>query len=154
MRLVRWWTHQLQIHVFSLVTALSYSFWNVLWEVRLQNYIIMQVVLEILSTFAATMTVIDAKYLQLRPFLCWDSGCFLSWLYHIEDNWYAIFVGFPDYSNICIGSESFDSAESLRANLTRLEKWQSSLRLVLLKQLSNCSFDISWGHLSFCACSR
>ena len=122
-RLIRWWSCQLQEIFLSLPRSLPEGFRDIVREFRLKNYIVMQVIFQVFCTFAATMTIIDSKNLQFRPLLCRDLWCLLWRLNHVKDDWYSILVGLANDTDICIGCESFHSSEGLRTYLTRLEEW-------------------------------
>ena len=112
----------------------------------------MQGIFEIFSTFAATMTIVDTKDLQLWPWLRWYSWIFLWGLDHVKNNWDAVFVGLSNYSNISISCKCFDWSESLRADLALLKERQGALRLILLQKLTHSSLYTIRGHLSFSSC--
>ena len=97
------------------------------------------------------MTIIHAEYLELRPLVIWDSWCLCCRLNNVKNNWYPIFICFPNSSNVRICSECLHWPESFRAHFTSLEKWQSALRLIFKKKLSNSRFNVFWGVLSFSA---
>jgi len=85
-RLVRRGTHQLQVGLFRLERALPAGLFNVGGELWLQDNVVVQVVFQILRTFAASVPVIDAKDLQLRPLVGGNTWNFLCWLDHVEDD--------------------------------------------------------------------
>ena len=68
----------------------------------------MQVILEVLGTLTATMTVVDTKDLQFRPLIGRYPWNFLGRLDHVEDDRDTVFVGLSDDSDVCVSSESFD----------------------------------------------
>ena len=68
----------------------------------------MQVVFEILSALATSVTVIDAKDLQFRPLLRRDPRLLLSRLDHVEDDRDPVLIGFTDDSDISVRCEGFD----------------------------------------------
>ena len=87
------------------------------------------------------MTIIDSKDLKFGPLVSRDTRAFLLGLNHVEDDRNSIFICLSNSSYVSICSECFDRAEGFRTDLTRLEKGQRALWLILLEQLCNCCFD-------------
>ena len=86
MRLVRSRSDKPQEVVFGLIRTFPDCVWNVMWEGWLQNNIVVQVVFEVFSTLAPTMAVVNAEYLQFRPFVRLYSRLLLRWLDDIEND--------------------------------------------------------------------
>ena len=63
----------------------------------------MQVILEVLSALAATMTIIDAKDLQFRPLIGWNAWRLLRWLDDVQDDRDSILVGLAHDTDVRIG---------------------------------------------------
>ena len=83
----------------------------------------MKVVLQILSAFAPSMTVIDTEYLYVGPVrYC---GQLVYWMDNIQNDSYPIFIVLTDESNISIGRKRFHSAKCFVRNLTILKIWES-----------------------------
>lgn len=101
----------------------------------------MKVILEVLSALAAAMAIVNTEDLQLGPLVRRNSWSLLCRLYHIKDNRDPILISLAHDSNISIGSESLNRAESFGTNLARLEEGKRALRLILLQQFRHCGFD-------------
>lgn len=82
-RLVRRWSRQLQKVFLRDKRTLPNCLWDVAGELRLKNDIVVEIVLQVLCTLTATVTVVDTEDLQFRPFVRRDSRSLLRGLYHI-----------------------------------------------------------------------
>lgn len=82
----------------------------------------MQVILEILCTFASTMAIVNAKDLYIRPVL--NNRQLIHRMNYIQNDRYPIFIVLANESNICIGAERFDCSKRLVRDLTILEVWK------------------------------
>ena len=101
----------------------------------------MQVVFEVLGAPAASMAVIDAKDLQLRPLVSGYPRSLLGRLDHVKYDRDSILVGLAHDADICVCCEGPHHAKGLRADLARLEERQRRLWLVLLEQLGYLLLD-------------
>jgi hypothetical protein len=90
-------------------------------EIRLHNYLVVKVLLQILSALVSTMAIVDREYLYLWPIGIWHLWFFGKWLDNIEDNGNPVFIGLSDQTNMGIGGEGSDHAKPLVGCLGVLE---------------------------------
>ena len=123
MWLVRRRRCNLQVVLLGFPGTLSDGSWNVRRELGLQDHIVMQVVFEIFSAFASSMSIVDTKDLQLWPLVSGYPWIFCLRLNDVQDNRDPIFVCLAHSADICIRCKGLDRAESFGANLACLEEW-------------------------------
>lgn len=77
--------------------------------------VVMEVVFKELSTLMPSMPVEYSKDLDFGPVSRF--GQFRLWLNHVQDDRDSVFVCLAHSTNICVGGETSDTAESLRTQL-------------------------------------
>ena len=123
MLLVRRWRRNLQEVLLSFPGALSHGSWYVRRELGLQDHVVMQVVFEIFGAFASSMSIVNAKDLQLWPLISRYPWILCLGLNNVQDNRDPIFVRLAHRADVCIRCKGLDRAEGFGADLARLEEW-------------------------------
>jgi hypothetical protein len=117
MRLIRTRTHQINEVCLSLVTSFDNRLVDIPWKLRLHDDVVVQVILQVFSTFRSTMSIIDTKDLKFRPLVGRHSWHLISWLNHIQNDRNPVLVSFTHDAYICVCGKCFDCAESFGAHL-------------------------------------
>jgi len=111
----------------------------------------MQVVFEVLSAFAASVAIVNAENLQFGPVLARDARLLLGGLNHVQNDRDSVLVSFAHRAHICICGKGFHGTERFRTYFASLEKWQSRLRLIFMKQFGHRGFYTVRSHLRLSA---
>ena len=123
MLLVWRWRRNLQEVLLGFPGALSHGCWYVRRELGLQDHVVMQVVFEIFGAFASSMSIVNAKDLQLWPLISRYPWILCLGLNNVQDNRDPIFVRLAHRADVCIRCKGLDRAEGFGADLARLEEW-------------------------------
>ena len=86
---------------------------HVRWKFWLQDNIIMQMLLKVLSTLITAMPVVHREYLYLRPHVVRELGSLGKGLDHVENNCNPVLVRFPDQTDMRIGGKRAHNTEFL-----------------------------------------
>lgn len=84
---------------------------DVVWEVLLQDDVVVQVLLEVFSTLVAAMAVVDSEDLDLWPLVLLDLVLFAIRLNNIQNDCNPVFIYFSDEAHVGVSGERFDNAE-------------------------------------------
>lgn len=80
------------------------------WELRLQDNVVVQVLLEVLGTLISSMAIVNSEYLYLGPHIVWELGLLRERLDYVEDNGNSVLVGLTNKTHMCVGGEGpYDS---------------------------------------------
>lgn len=108
--------------------ALNNCFGYVWWKFWLNDNVVVELVLKILSALAATVAVKNSENLKTRPLLLGNLGVLVGWLDNVENDRNPVLVGLSNSSYICVSSECFDWPKWFLRHFARLKKGQIDLR--------------------------
>lgn len=107
-RLVGPWGRNSEEIFLCLVGALSDGFRDVLREFRLQDDVVVELVLEVLCTFAATVAIENSENLKPWPDIYWNLRLLGNRLNNVKDDRNPVLVRLANSSYICVSCKCFD----------------------------------------------
>ena len=128
MRLIRSRCCDSQEVFLGFMWALSNCLGYVWGKFRLNDNVVVELVLKILSALAATVAVENSKNLKTRPLLLGNLGALVGWLDDVENDRNPVLIGLSNSSYICVSSECFDWPKRFLRHFACLKEGQIDLR--------------------------
>ena len=83
----------------------------------------MEMITQEITTITSSMSIVNAKDLQLWPLISRYPWILCLGLNNVQDNRDPIFVRLAHRADVCIRCKGLDRAEGFGADLARLEEW-------------------------------
>ena len=84
---------------------------DVMREIGLHDYLVVEVLLQGLCALVASVAIIHGENLNFGPIDLWHFWLFRYWLYNIQNNSNSILISFSYQPNMCVGCKRSDDTK-------------------------------------------